>query len=206
MDRLSTDANARHAGDGRMRNRVAHLLLLAGAILGLGNARVWADGGTLQLVERHGDVQMAVFTAPNPLRAGTVDVSVLLQDAVTGRPLPEIPASVELVPSEGAGTPIRAAPESQRHESVDAVGAGRTSPCRPVGPDDPRARRRRRRDRSPAVYRGGSSAGAVAQRVAMVQLARAGRRAVRRASLSRGPQGRGARTGIEAFAPLGVPG
>jgi hypothetical protein len=91
-----------------MRNRFRCILLLGCAILGAGNARAWADGGTLQLVERQGDVQMAVFTAPNPLRAGTVDISVLLQDAVTGQPLPETPASVELVPSDGTGSPIHA--------------------------------------------------------------------------------------------------
>ncbi len=67
-----------------------------------------ADGGTLQRVERHGDVQLALFTAPNPLRAGLIDVSLLAQHATTGQPLPEIEASITLTPVGQGGAPIHA--------------------------------------------------------------------------------------------------
>ena len=40
-----------------------------------------ADGGAVRLLERVGNYQIAVFTAPTPLRAGPVDVSVLVQNA-----------------------------------------------------------------------------------------------------------------------------
>jgi hypothetical protein len=40
-----------------------------------------ADGGAVRLFERVGNYQIAVFTAPTPLRAGPVDVSVLVQNA-----------------------------------------------------------------------------------------------------------------------------
>ncbi len=92
-----------------MKITLAVIPSLVCVIACIGDTRARADGGTLQLVERHGDVQMAVFTAPTPLRAGTVDVSLLLLDAVTGQPLPEISAGVELVPKGRMGPPIRAA-------------------------------------------------------------------------------------------------
>jgi hypothetical protein len=66
-----------------------------------------ADGGTLQLVEQHGEIQIAVFTAPNPLRAGPVDISLLAQNTRTGETMPELPATVTLTPVDGQGTPIR---------------------------------------------------------------------------------------------------
>ena len=46
-----------------------------------------ADGGNLQLSQRQGQYQIAVFSSPTPLRVGTVDVSVLLLDADSGSPV-----------------------------------------------------------------------------------------------------------------------
>jgi len=43
-----------------------------------------ADGGTLRLCQRAGNYQVAVFTSPTPLRAGPVDLSVLVQDPTSG--------------------------------------------------------------------------------------------------------------------------
>jgi hypothetical protein len=43
-----------------------------------------ADGGTLRLSQPIGDVRISVFTAPAVLRVGTIDISVLAQDAKTG--------------------------------------------------------------------------------------------------------------------------
>jgi hypothetical protein len=47
-----------------------------------------ADGGTLCLLERAGGYQVAVFTSPTPLRAGPVDVSILVQNASTREQVP----------------------------------------------------------------------------------------------------------------------
>jgi hypothetical protein len=55
-----------------------------------------ADGGTLQLRQKAGGYQVAVFTAPTPFRAGPVDVSVLVQDAATGEFVPEGRVTVHL--------------------------------------------------------------------------------------------------------------
>jgi hypothetical protein len=57
-----------------------------------------ADGGTVRLSQRQGDYQITVFTAPTPLRAGPVDVSVLVQDAMTGLPLPQAQVTVRAAP------------------------------------------------------------------------------------------------------------
>jgi hypothetical protein len=56
-----------------------------------------ADGGTVRLSERQGQYRLTVFTAPTPLRAGTVDVSVLVQDATTGEPASDVQVMVQAV-------------------------------------------------------------------------------------------------------------
>jgi hypothetical protein len=53
-----------------------------------------ADGGTLRLSQRAGGYLITVFTDPTPLRAGPVDVSVLVQDAATKQALPQAQVTV----------------------------------------------------------------------------------------------------------------
>jgi hypothetical protein len=48
----------------------------------------------VRLSQRQGDYRITVFTAPTPFRAGPVDVSVLVQDARTGRPVPDARVTV----------------------------------------------------------------------------------------------------------------
>jgi hypothetical protein len=55
-----------------------------------------ADGGTMRLSEKRGEYVITVFTAPAPFRAGPVDISVLVQDAVTGEPLPQTQVTVRM--------------------------------------------------------------------------------------------------------------
>jgi hypothetical protein len=62
----------------------------------------WADGGTVRLCQRAGSYQVAVFTSPNPFRAGPVDISVLLQDPTTGEFTPEAEVIVRLT-AHGSG-------------------------------------------------------------------------------------------------------
>src|SRR5262245_46110821 len=57
-----------------------------------------ADGGTPRLLETHGGYRVAVFTSPTPLRAGPIDVSVLVQDATSGAILPLVDVTVQLRP------------------------------------------------------------------------------------------------------------
>jgi hypothetical protein len=48
------------------------------------------------LSERKGGYRITVFSAPSPFRAGPVDISVLVQDAVTGQPLPQARVTVRM--------------------------------------------------------------------------------------------------------------
>ena len=57
--------------------------------LGIGCTSARADGGTVRLSEKKDGYRITVFSAPSPFRAGPVDISVLVQDAVTGAPLPQ---------------------------------------------------------------------------------------------------------------------
>jgi hypothetical protein len=61
------------------------------------------DGGTVRCSERRGDRSVTVFTSPTPLRAGTVDVSVLLLDANGGTPLIDVPVVVEARSADSQG-------------------------------------------------------------------------------------------------------
>jgi hypothetical protein len=60
-------------------------------IFGLLGGALWcpparSDGGALLLSETRGGDRISVFTTPTPVRAGSVDVSVLVQDDSTGAP------------------------------------------------------------------------------------------------------------------------
>jgi hypothetical protein len=55
-----------------------------------------ADGGSIRLSERKGGYWITVFSAPSPFRAGPVDISVLVQDSVTGQPLPQARVTVRM--------------------------------------------------------------------------------------------------------------
>lgn len=80
------------------------LLPIAGLIL-LVPTLVRADGGTVRLSERVGAYQVTIFTSPTPLRVGPVDVSVLVQDAVSGRPLDDAAITVRLTSVRQATPP-----------------------------------------------------------------------------------------------------
>jgi hypothetical protein len=73
-------------------SRVFVALLLCGVCPAVARA----DGGTLRLSEQQGDYRISVFTAPTPWRVGPVDVSVLVQDATTGDPLPDVVVTIGL--------------------------------------------------------------------------------------------------------------
>jgi hypothetical protein len=64
--------------------------------LGTWCAPACADGGSVRLSERKDGYRITVFSAPSPFRAGPVDISVLVQDAVTGQPLPEARVTVHM--------------------------------------------------------------------------------------------------------------
>ena len=63
-------------------------------------AALYADGGAVRLSEQRGNYRITVFTSPNPLRAGPVDVSIFVQDAAPGEPVPDAQISVRAAPRE----------------------------------------------------------------------------------------------------------
>ena len=89
-------------------------LVLTCSFLVIPASRLRADGGAVRLRERAGGYQVAVFTSPTPLRAGPVDVSVLVQDAATGECVPEARVTVRL---QGPG----AAPALERPATTEAA-------------------------------------------------------------------------------------
>ena len=76
-----------------MKAMMRHIAL-ACVVLASAVALANADGGTVQASSIVGTQRITIFTSPSPLRVGPVDVSVLVQDAASGMPLPE--ARVEL--------------------------------------------------------------------------------------------------------------
>lgn len=58
------------------------LLMIPGAAYG--------DGGTVRLSEQTGSYRVTVFTSPAPLRQGPVDISVLVQDPDTQKPVADV--------------------------------------------------------------------------------------------------------------------
>ena len=61
-------------------------------------AAAWADGGMVRLSQTSGRFTITVFSAPTPLRAGAIDLSVLVQTAPGGAPLLDASVSVALRP------------------------------------------------------------------------------------------------------------
>jgi hypothetical protein len=56
------------------------------------------DGGSVLLSEKTDHYRITVFDSPSPFREGPVDISVLVQDAVTGQPLPQARVTVRMTP------------------------------------------------------------------------------------------------------------
>jgi hypothetical protein len=69
-------------------------------------ALLHADGGTVRFAGQVGGYRVSVFTAPTPLRAGPVDISVLVQDPDTGDPLQDTWILVRLTPIDPDGPSI----------------------------------------------------------------------------------------------------
>jgi hypothetical protein len=73
--------------------------LLGWLFWGAWNVSVCADGGAFRFAATKSGYNVSVFTAPTPLRAGLVDVSVLVLDASTGAPVTQLPTIVRMTMS-----------------------------------------------------------------------------------------------------------
>jgi hypothetical protein len=74
---------------------------------------LFADGGTLRLSQRCGTFQVSVFTSPAVLRSGKIDVSVLVQDAGTGKTETDVPVTIRLTLNENSS--------SQANDTIEKV-------------------------------------------------------------------------------------
>lgn len=75
-----------------MRNRAIYLVaLLLGAC-----GTAWGDGGTVQVSVAEEGYRVTIMTSPSPLRAGPVDVSVLVQDEGSGATVVDARCEIEL--------------------------------------------------------------------------------------------------------------
>jgi hypothetical protein len=83
----------------------------------------WADGGTVRLSEQKGNYRIAVFTSPTPVRAGPVDVSVLVQDAATGKLASGVQVTIKAVRRDSAGVAFHgpATTEAATNKLYDAA-------------------------------------------------------------------------------------
>jgi hypothetical protein len=70
------------------------------ALILLHSALLFADGGTLRASGRYDDFQVSVFTSPSIPRCGIIDISVLTQDALSGKIRTDIPATIKLTKAD----------------------------------------------------------------------------------------------------------
>jgi hypothetical protein len=70
-------------------------LLTAWLALAASTSAARADGGTVRYSGRSGDRLVTVFSDPTPPRSGIVDISVLVQDAESKKPLLNVPLIVQ---------------------------------------------------------------------------------------------------------------
>lgn len=86
--------------------RLLRLLSLVTPVLSC--AMAYADGGAVRLVQRQGPWQVSVFTSPTPMHAGSIDISVLVQDAESSQPVADVKIVVRLTPHDNRGLALEA--------------------------------------------------------------------------------------------------
>ncbi len=71
------------------------IVLLSGACV-LWTKGALADGGTVQFTKAAGPFVVTVFATPSPLRAGPVDISLMIQQSNNQQPLLDCDVEIEL--------------------------------------------------------------------------------------------------------------
>lgn len=92
------------------------LKLLLAFVAILAPARLFADGGMVQLRKEAGALLITVFTSPSPLSAGPADVSLLLQKRNGLDPVLDANVSMRLR-TDGSDTEIQARPTRQQAQN-----------------------------------------------------------------------------------------
>jgi len=99
------------------------LFLLLSSFILHPSSFVFADGGTVRLSQREGNYQITVLTAPTPLRAGPIDVSVFVQKAGTTDLVLDGQIAITAIPRDHAGRTISqvATPEAATNKLFQAA-------------------------------------------------------------------------------------
>lgn len=92
------------------------LKLLLTLVAIMAPARLFADGGTVQLRKEAGALLITVFTSPSPLSAGPADVSLLLQQRNGLEPVLDADVSMRLR-TDASDTEIQALPTRQQAQN-----------------------------------------------------------------------------------------
>ena len=92
------------------------LKLLLTFVAILAPARLFADGGTVQLRKEAGALLITVFTSPSPLSAGPADFSLLLQTRNGLEPVLDADVSMRLR-TDASDTEIQARPTRQQAQN-----------------------------------------------------------------------------------------
>jgi hypothetical protein len=104
-----------------MRRRVVGVLV-GWLVLGSCCKPAGADGGSMRLSGTKGGYRITVFAAPTPLRAGPVDLSALVQDALTAVPLTQqVNVTIRMTKSEGLSLEYPATTEAATNKLFRAA-------------------------------------------------------------------------------------
>ena len=66
------------------------------AVIAIGTATAFGDGGTVQFSKVVDNYRITVLTTPSPLRTGPIDMSFLVQEVRTGHVVPGAVIDVQL--------------------------------------------------------------------------------------------------------------
>ena len=99
-----------------VKTKLTTIALLSGiaCVLWISNAQ--ADGGTVQFTKSAGPFAITVFTTPSPLRAGPVDISLLIQSSDNQPPLLDCFAEVQLLKQGEASMSSEATHEAAQNK------------------------------------------------------------------------------------------
>jgi hypothetical protein len=100
---------------------VVGIVILEWLLLGNWCPSASADGGSLRLSAKKGGYQISVFSAPTPFRAGPVDISVLVQDSLTGEPIPGARVTIRVTKDDQPAWEYRATKEAATNKLFRAV-------------------------------------------------------------------------------------
>ncbi len=100
-------AASRPGAVGRIGRFLLAILIAGGALLTKVPTVAAHHGGVVQLMEKAGPFIITVFTEPAPLRAGPVEITVLVQDAQSERPVLDAEVTVLVLERESDGPSTR---------------------------------------------------------------------------------------------------